>query len=316
MKRADRVPPPADDGVQPALAWLRRVRAEEELLDAVTRRLRLRRARRVGVAGAFGILILCGALALRLHRETPAAASLATAIPATVAAPTAIVTRPAVERLPDGSDVELKGDARIAVDFTPEFRRVRLVRGEAHFHVAKDARRPFLVQADGVEVRAVGTAFSVQLAPDVVDVIVTEGTVRVQPETGRPDSKSSEVTAGRRCTIEVAQRVAHVADLGGAEAADRLAWRIPQLEFSRTPLTEVVALMNENTGRASGPRLEIADVRLDEIKLTGFLRADNTTGLLRLLESNFHVSVERTGARILLRQASAARATDDGQASH
>lgn len=306
MKRADPHPRSTDDDVQPALAWLRRARAEEELLEAVARRIRLRRTRRLGLAGAFGILILCGALAFRPRREAPAAASPAASALAVATTPTAIVTRPTVERLPDGSEVQLKDDAEIAVDFSAEFRRVRLVRGEAHFKVTKDARRPFLVEAGRVEVRAVGTAFSVQLAPDVVDVIVTEGTVRVRPETTETDHAAglpAEVTAGRRCTVAVAQGVARVADLARADAAERLAWRIPQLEFSRTPLAEVVALMNENADHASGTQLEIADPRLTPIKLTGFLRADNTAGLVRLLESNFNVSVERAGARLLLRQA-------------
>lgn len=47
-------------------------------------------------------------------------------------------------------------------------------------------------------------------------------------------------------------------------------------------------------------RFEIADAELNAIKLTGFLRADNTEGLVRLLESNFKVRSERTGGRVVL----------------
>ncbi|MGH7956064.1 MAG: iron-containing alcohol dehydrogenase, partial [Opitutaceae bacterium] len=76
-----------------------------------------------------------------------------------------------------GSVVELNVDADILVDFSPVRRAVRLVRGEAHFTVATDAARPFVVSAGGVEVRAVGTGFAVHFAPQEIAVLVTEGQV-------------------------------------------------------------------------------------------------------------------------------------------
>ena len=60
--------------------------------------------------------------------------------------------------LDDGTVVELNGGAEIEVQFTAAERRLRLVRGEAHFQVAKNPLRPFVVEAGGVAVRAVGTA--------------------------------------------------------------------------------------------------------------------------------------------------------------
>ena len=105
--------------------------------------------------------------------------------------------QPEQQRLPDGSLVELNANSEISVDYTPERRGVRLIRGEAHFSVTKDPARPFIVSAGTddrrVEVRAVGTAFSVRLDPSQVDVLVTEGTVAVEtrPETGdlKPESE-------------------------------------------------------------------------------------------------------------------------------
>lgn len=45
----------------------------------------------------------------------------------------AVAPRPNIESLPDGSRIELNAQAEIAVQFTPEKRLVRLVRGEAFF---------------------------------------------------------------------------------------------------------------------------------------------------------------------------------------
>ncbi|MBM3842717.1 MAG: DUF4880 domain-containing protein [Verrucomicrobia bacterium] len=81
--------------------------------------------------------------------------------------------------LADGSMVELNSASEIQVAFGAAERRVRLVRGEAHFTVAKNPARPFWVQAGGVAVRAVGTAFNVKLGGENIEVLVTEGRVAV-----------------------------------------------------------------------------------------------------------------------------------------
>jgi transmembrane sensor len=302
MKRTDTPSPAADDRVRPALAWLHRAKAEEELLQAVAQRVQRKRARRLAVGGALAVLILASAtFPLLRHPAAPEPNLSSTRV---VASATATITRPPLESLNDGSTIELKDDAQVAVDFSAQFRRVRLVRGEAHFQVAHDARRPFIVQAGGIEVRAVGTAFSVQLAREGVDVLVTQGTVRVRSESAGATLPAADVTAGRRCVVESASTAPRVEEIPGQEADTRLAWRIPQLEFSHTPLPEVVALMNQHAPDARVPRLEIVDADLNRIKLTGLLRADNTEGLVRLLETSFDVSTRRTGERISLQKKS------------
>ena len=86
------------------------------------------------------------------------------------------------------------------------------------------------------------------------------------------------------------------------EIADRLAWRVPSLEFSRTPLAEVVELMNRHSTGDHKVQFVIADSQLSKIRLTGFLRTDNREGLVRLLENNFGVKAERVADRVILRR--------------
>src|SRR3546814_13511842 len=58
-------------------------------------------------------------------------------------------------------------------------RRVILRRGEASFEVAHNVQRPFVVSAEGLDVRAVGTAFVVGIEDGGVEVTVEEGVVAV-----------------------------------------------------------------------------------------------------------------------------------------
>jgi transmembrane sensor len=81
--------------------------------------------------------------------------------------------------LADGSVLEVDPETRLRINFDEQTRRVTLERGRALFRVAKNPDRPFLVQADGTTVRAVGTAFGVDRQKEGVVVTVAEGRVAV-----------------------------------------------------------------------------------------------------------------------------------------
>ncbi|MBU2926289.1 FecR domain-containing protein [Colwellia sp. 1_MG-2023] len=81
--------------------------------------------------------------------------------------------------LADGSRVQLNTNSQIQVNYSDEFRDIRLLQGEVHFEVAKDKQKPFRVYAGNGRVQAVGTAFNVYINKGDVDVLVTEGSVEL-----------------------------------------------------------------------------------------------------------------------------------------
>src|SRR5690606_39177778 len=120
-----------------------------------------------------------------------------------------IVSLPDRSVLADGSVVELRPGAQIAVDFTDQVRRLTLISGEAHFQVSKDPTRPSVVAAAGIEVRAVGTAFFVELAAATVEVVVTEGSVAIEQKKALPASlPAPPPVRERKVTLAAGQRVA------------------------------------------------------------------------------------------------------------
>jgi transmembrane sensor len=272
-----------------ALRWMRGARAETALVAEVGRTVRARRRRRTAMAAGAGVAAMAFGLWF-FSGIGPGAAPLG--------APTAIVTEPKRQLLPDGSVVVLRAGAEIATDFSPQARRITLRRGEAHFDVVKDAARPFVVTATGVEVRAVGTAFSVGLGGASVEVLVTHGRVAVEPGA----SAAALVDAGQRARVASAGAAAEVSAISTADMAHALAWRAPQIEFSRTPLAEAVALINARLALAGQRRIEAdpADAGLRDLRLSGFLAADNAEGFLLLLESTFGVHADRTGDRAIM----------------
>jgi transmembrane sensor len=220
------------------------------------------------------------------------------------AGPTILVVTPAQQTLPDGTAVDLREGAVLHHEFQPAMRRVVLERGTAHFQVTKDATRPFVVEADGIQVRAVGTAFSVQVGAAGVEVLVTEGRVSLNAAANRsaegPLLVAGEGAAVRPVAGEPEEgRGLLIRPLSAVEVATGLDWRIPRLEFAGTPLTEAVAMMNRHNRR----QLVLADAALGDLQISGMLRADNLTALRELLRTNFGIGSEERGEdEILLRR--------------
>ena len=107
--------------------------------------------------------------------------------------------------LPDGSTLQLNTNTQVEVDFSKGLRKIRLLKGEAHFDVAHNPSRPFEVYAGDGMVKAVGTAFSVYLNNHDVEVTVTEGRVElasVTPIPPIPDSQSQSQTAIPNGTLD------------------------------------------------------------------------------------------------------------------
>jgi transmembrane sensor len=200
--------------------------------------------------------------------------------------------------LPDGSVIQLNTDSAVDVRFEPTERRVRLTRGEAHFSVAKNAERPFIVSAAGIDVRVVGTVFNVRLRSESVDVLVTEGKVRVGSKT---ETTSGSLSAGQKVSIVLGNSsppaVPAPVDVAAAEIKQTLAWQARRLDFDATPLREIVAEIN----RYNRHKLVVADPRLDEQRFGGSFPANDYQTFVRMLEADFGVVAERKADETLLR---------------
>lgn len=209
--------------------------------------------------------------------------------------------------LEDGSVVELNGASEVRVKFTPTTREVTLVRGEALFSVAQQPSRPFVVTAQHVSVRAVGTAFVVRYQGLDIEVLVTEGKVDVGPPAAvaeaAPHRAVVRVGAGEHVTVRpdetgaVAPAVEKVAPAAQLSSLD---WQAPHLVFVDKPLREVAAEFN----RRNRVQLEIRDEALAARAVGGNFRPDNVEAFVRLLEGNGDIAVERPAPdRIVLRRA-------------
>lgn len=202
--------------------------------------------------------------------------------------PAVVLLKPEQRVLEDGTVVDLKGDALLSVAFTPTRREVRLISGTAHFEVFHDASRPFIVHAGAVSVRAVGTAFAVERSDRAADVLVTEGRVGVE-RSAAAGTEPVLVSAGSRVVMSYDPKdgTPQVENLGLAEIASRLQWRVPRLQLRGASLVQVVELLNA----LGQTKITITDPTLEQLRFSGLFRADNATGFVQMLHNNYGVEV-------------------------
>jgi transmembrane sensor len=181
----------------------------------------------------------------------------------------------------DGSKITLNTDSQIRVEVDRRERRVDLERGEAFFEVARDATRPFVVRAGNKRIVAVGTQFSVRRDADELEVVVTEGKVRIE-SSGAPQA----VEAGTVARASDAGILLQKEDV--AKAEESLSWRTGTLVFKDSTLSEAVAEFNRYNSR----KIVIEDPAVGALEVAGRFRANNVEAFVRLLARGYPVRVE------------------------
>jgi transmembrane sensor len=268
------------------------------------RRLRRRRFAAIAASTIFAVT------AAILYLQTPRAPTYATAI-----------GEQRSLALTDGSSVQLNSRSKIVVRYSKQERRVELLQGQALFHVAKDAARPFIVKTGATLVRAVGTEFDVYQKRDGTVVTVVEGRVAILtdhfvalPDPGvsatainAPHQSNLEfptigpgqvgnimVAAGEQLTVtpKVIQIAQH------PNIASATAWTQRQLVFESASLADVADEFNRYNDR----QLVVGDPRLETFHVSGVFSSTDPASLirflrarpeLRIVETEFQIRIEK-----------------------
>ena len=209
--------------------------------------------------------------------------------------------------LPDGSEIGLNTNSRAEVDYKQEARFVRLLEGQAHFDVSHNPDKPFVVYANDIAVRAVGTAFAVYIREDgSVEVTVTDGQVEL--------SSLSENNAGSGPSIAqledaeilgtfvkgqqtvTKETIEHIAMLEPPEMEKRLSWRDRMLVFEEDRLEDVVS----EVSRYTDVRIVFEDSSLRDMRVGGYFPAGETDALLSTLAGSFDIRIKRLADDLIL----------------
>jgi transmembrane sensor len=205
-------------------------------------------------------------------------------------------------RLADGSIVRLNTDSQIQVAYSEGTRNIRLLRGEAHFKVASNKDWPFQVYAGSGMAKALGTAFSVRLHPDTVQVTVDEGRVALSAATepsplaemqqlaslARGDSAMLTEHSSQHANQLPSQRH-QVTQIPMPELQRKLAWHSGYLVFVGDPLIDVIA----EVSRYTTVNINIADPALQQLRVGGRFKVGELEAMFDVLQTSFGIQVSQ-----------------------
>lgn len=199
-----------------------------------------------------------------------------------------------VIELHDGTWVTLDTDTRLIVAYGKHERRVHLEHGGAIFQDAADPQRPFVVDASGHRVQALGTIFQVRINPESLAVTLIKGKVAVSGHLPKgahgPFDASTILSPGERLTLWSRGRT--TLDYPSIEALT--AWRRGELVFNNVTFVHAVDEIN----RYGGTPVHLGDSALANKRVSGVFTTHDPAEFANAVAKLYHLHVVRTDKSI------------------
>jgi transmembrane sensor len=231
---------------------------------------------------AAGIIILLGVGYAAYQWTTPAVQTLA------------LVTDQATktDTLPDGSTAFLNKKSKLTYEYNPreKIRKVKL-NGEAFFSVKHEEEKPFVIEAEDVLVRDIGTEFNLKAYPDkdTIEIIVTQGEVQFYTLL----DSGLNLQAGQKAIYSKRNKTFHRIDKPDTNA---LAYKTKVFSFNNTDLKSVVNLLNE----VYSSKIKLANEKLFNCRLTANFKEDNASIIAEVIAETMGLTLTRKNDEIIL----------------
>lgn len=196
-------------------------------------------------------------------------------------------------KLSDGTIVFLNSESelRYPINFGTMLREVEL-KGEAFFEVAEDQQRPFVVKAEQVHVKVLGTSFNVNTYDkDYIETVLVNGSVGIQVDGNDQEwrVKPNELARFDRKnkTIEVTE----------VDVLPYVTWKEGHFLFKNQSLEQIMDIM----ARWYDIKVEFQDESIRDLHFTGDIkRHADFSVILKALTSSVNVDYKLNGHELIL----------------
>ncbi|OQP50295.1 hypothetical protein A4H97_00150 [Niastella yeongjuensis] len=198
--------------------------------------------------------------------------------------------------LPDSSVIVLNGGSVASVPdrFTGSSREIYLREGEAWFEVTKNPLRPFIIHSSSLNVRVLGTSFSVRDYPDEqhASVAVRTGRVAVQSES---DSMRSIVLVPGKGTEW--DKISHTLSAQVIDTATIDAWRRGEFIFENATLKHICNVLKHRYA----VQFRTEDQQLWNRKFIATFRSSKLEIILKQLELMGNIQYQLQGNTVIFK---------------
>lgn len=231
---------------------------------------------------AAGIIILLGVAYAAYQWTTPAIQTLA------------LVSGQATktDTLPDGSTAFLNKRSELTYEFNPRKKTRKVVlKGEAYFSVKHEAEKPFIIEAEDILVRDIGTEFNLKAYPDkdTIEIIVMHGEVQFYTK----NDEGLNLQAGEKAIYTKSSKKFYRIEKPDTNA---LAYKTKVFSFNNTDLKSVVNLLNE----VYNSKIKLANEKLFNCRLTANFKEDNASIIAEVIAETMGLTITRKDDQIIL----------------
>ena len=187
-----------------------------------------------------------------------------------------------VVALADGTLINLNAGSslRYPNGFKAEGNREVFLTGEAYFQVSHDAKRPFLVHTDDLEIEVLGTHFNVQAYADEKNsnTVLVNGVVQVKQKSNPEDAvvlkpgMQASYTQGSK-TLEIAS----------VNTAPYIAWVKGQLYFDQADFPQIARILE----RKFDVQIQVNNTALKKEKFTAKFKAESLEQILKSFNESY-----------------------------
>lgn len=183
---------------------------------------------------------------------------------------------------PDGSTGILNENSQFA--FPENFGMERNVSfiGEAYFDIMK-SEKPFIIDAGGVDVKVLGTAFNLITNEDVVKLYVDRGLVAFSK-----DGVETKVGAGHEAIFNKKTGNVEIKDV---PSLNIMSWRNGDFQFNNTPLKDAL----EDLSNYYDVEFKFSNEKLLSCRISASIKNKSIGEVLNLLESILDVKTKQKG---------------------
>jgi ferric-dicitrate binding protein FerR (iron transport regulator) len=196
------------------------------------------------------------------------------------------------DTLPDGSTAFLNKKSELTYRYNPREKiRTVVLKGEAYFSVKHEEEKPFVIEADEVLVRDIGTEFNLKAYPDkdTIEIIVTSGEVQFYTLL----DSGLNLQAGEKAIYSKRNKQFYRIEKPDTNA---LAYKTKVFSFNNTDLRSVVNLLND----VYNSKIRLANEKLYYCRLTANFKEDNASIIAEVIAETMGLTLTRKDDEIVL----------------
>jgi transmembrane sensor len=203
-------------------------------------------------------------------------------------------------RLPDGTAVCMHPNAELTYPktFEGKTRQVIFI-GEGFFDVAHDSLHPFMIQSDKMQIRVLGTKFSVKALPKqaIFQVSVVSGSVAVRSigGEGKTEQEAIILKSQQKALFEVATN--QLTTLETVAEAKKEIFEPISINFNDAQLSEVVKQLEMRFN----VHIELSDKALSKCLLTADFNNQSLPVILEILCASLDVTYALSNDTLILK---------------